>query len=107
MDPSRGRLLCGTRRRALLYPSDLVWHAAPEVRGYRLEFSLPEGSYATVLAGMLLEGESWRGPEAGEKEGMDEAGEEGLAEASLETAEVSEVEGESATLGDSPVGGTE
>jgi len=107
MDPSRGRLFCGTRRRALLYPSDLVWHAAPEVRGYRLEFSLPEGSYATVLAGMLLEGESWRGPEAGEKEGMDEAGEEGLTEESLEASELSEVEGESATLGDSPFGGTE
>jgi hypothetical protein len=38
---------------------------------------------------------------------MDEAGEEGLTEESLEASELTEVEGESATLGDSPFRGTE
>ena len=87
LDAQKGRLLTGTRRRALVYPADLSWHPAPAVNGYRLEFSLPEGSYATVLAGILMEGESWRGPEAGDNPGLDEAGEEGLTEEKTKAAD--------------------
>jgi len=95
LDGQKGRLLSGTRRRALVYPTDLTWHPAPAVNGYRLEFSLPEGSYATVLAGILMEGENWRGPEAGDNLGMDEAGEEGLTEGETESAGMAGEPGES------------
>jgi tRNA pseudouridine13 synthase len=42
-----GKLLQGTRRHNLVYPTDLS--AAMEGAGLRLFFSLPAGSYATVL----------------------------------------------------------
>lgn len=88
-------LLTGTRRRALVYPNDLTWHPAPAVNGYRLEFSLPEGSYATVLAGILMEGEKWQGPEVGVAQGMDEAGEEGLTEGESEPLGIAAEAGDS------------
>jgi tRNA pseudouridine13 synthase len=42
-----GKLLQGTRRHNLVYVDDLSWQEAPE--GLRFSFSLPAGSYATVL----------------------------------------------------------
>ena len=42
-----GKLLLGTRRHNLVYIADLS--AAPEEEGVRLLFTLPAGSYATVL----------------------------------------------------------
>jgi tRNA pseudouridine13 synthase len=42
-----GKLLQGTRRHNLVYLDDL--NAAPEPEGIRLTFTLPAGSYATVL----------------------------------------------------------
>jgi tRNA pseudouridine13 synthase len=42
-----GKLLEGTRRKNLVYPDDLA--AAPESAGWRFRFTLPAGSYATVL----------------------------------------------------------
>jgi tRNA pseudouridine13 synthase len=42
-----GKLLQGTRRHNLVYIDDLA--AGPEAEGLRLTFSLPAGSYATVL----------------------------------------------------------
>jgi tRNA pseudouridine13 synthase len=42
-----GKLLQGTRRHNLVYPDDLAWE--PDALGIRLTFSLPAGSYATVL----------------------------------------------------------
>ena len=42
-----GKLLEGTRRHNLVYIDDLA--ASWEAEGLRLEFSLPSGSYATVL----------------------------------------------------------
>ncbi len=42
-----GKLLQGTRRHNLFYPGDLKFTAEPD--GLRLTFSLPAGSYATVL----------------------------------------------------------
>jgi tRNA pseudouridine13 synthase len=42
-----GKLLSGTRRHNLIYLSDLT--AAREAEGVRLSFTLPAGSYATVL----------------------------------------------------------
>jgi tRNA pseudouridine13 synthase len=42
-----GKLLQGTRRHNLVYPDDLAATWVPE--GLRLTFSLPAGSYATVL----------------------------------------------------------
>jgi tRNA pseudouridine13 synthase len=42
-----GKLVQGTRRYNLVYVDDLA--AAPEPEGLRLSFSLPAGSYATVL----------------------------------------------------------
>lgn len=79
-DSRLGRLLPGTRRRALIYPADLEFEPTPEAAGFTLRFSLPEGSYATVLAGMLMDGENWKGPEVEAGEVVDEAGEEGLTE---------------------------
>ena len=60
---SKGKLFPGARRRALLYPGDPSWQPATGHGGFELQFSLQEGSYATVMAGILLEGEDWRGPE--------------------------------------------
>jgi tRNA pseudouridine13 synthase len=42
-----GKLVQGTRRHNLFYLSDLEWAAEPE--GVRLAFTLPAGSYATVV----------------------------------------------------------
>jgi tRNA pseudouridine13 synthase len=42
-----GKLLSGTRRHNLVYVDDLS--AARELDGVRLNFTLPAGSYATVL----------------------------------------------------------
>ena len=42
-----GKLLMGTRRHNLVYVDDLA--AEPEPNGLRLTFTLPAGSYATVL----------------------------------------------------------
>ncbi|HVS33961.1 MAG TPA: tRNA pseudouridine(13) synthase TruD [Gemmataceae bacterium] len=42
-----GKLLSGTRRHNLIYLDDLT--AAPEPDGLRLNFTLPAGSYATML----------------------------------------------------------
>jgi len=42
-----GKLLLGTRRHNLVYLDDLA--AAWEPEGLRLSFTLPAGSYATVL----------------------------------------------------------
>ena len=42
-----GKLLLGTRRHNLIYVEDLA--AALDPEGARLEFTLPAGSYATVL----------------------------------------------------------
>jgi len=42
-----GKLVQGTRRHNLVYLDDLA--AAPEEQGVRLSFTLPAGSYATVL----------------------------------------------------------
>jgi len=42
-----GKLVQGTRRHNLIFPSDL--EANLESEGVRLTFTLPAGSYATVL----------------------------------------------------------
>lgn len=47
-----GKLLQGTRRKNLVYADDLS--AAPEAAGIRLRFTLPAGSYATVLLRELM-----------------------------------------------------
>jgi tRNA pseudouridine13 synthase len=49
---SFGKLLQGTRRHNLVYVDDL--EAAAEAKGIRLSFSLPAGSYATVLLRELM-----------------------------------------------------
>lgn len=50
-----GKLLAGTRRHNLVYVDDLA--AEPEPDGLRLTFSLPAGSYATVLLGEVMKTE--------------------------------------------------
>lgn len=50
-----GKLLQGTRRHNLVYPGDLA--AAQEADGLRLSFTLPAGSYATVLLRELMKSE--------------------------------------------------
>jgi tRNA pseudouridine13 synthase len=47
-----GKLVQGTRRHNLIYLDDLA--AAPEVDGIRITFSMPAGSYATVLLRELM-----------------------------------------------------
>jgi tRNA pseudouridine13 synthase len=47
-----GKLLMGTRRHNLIYVDDL--QATQETSGLRVTFSLPAGSYATVLLGELM-----------------------------------------------------
>jgi len=49
-----GKLLQGTRRHNLVYPGDLAAKQANE--GFQLTFSLPAGSYATVLLRELMKG---------------------------------------------------
>src|SRR5439155_22682146 len=50
-----GKLLAGTRRHNLVYVDDLA--AAAEDEGVRLTFTLPAGSYATVLLREVLHNE--------------------------------------------------
>lgn len=47
-----GKLLQGTRRHNLAFPGDLQAQVEPE--GLRLTFTLPAGSYATVLLGEIM-----------------------------------------------------
>jgi tRNA pseudouridine13 synthase len=47
-----GKLLQGSRRHNLVYPTDLRCTAQPD--GLQLEFVLPAGSYATVLLGEIM-----------------------------------------------------
>jgi tRNA pseudouridine13 synthase len=47
-----GKLLSGTRRAGIVYPDDLQAETIPE--GVRLQFTLPSGSYATVLLRELM-----------------------------------------------------
>jgi tRNA pseudouridine13 synthase len=51
-----GKLLQGTRRHNLVYLDDLA--AVVEREGLRLSFSLPAGSYATVLLREIMKGET-------------------------------------------------
>jgi tRNA pseudouridine13 synthase len=51
-----GKLLSGTRRHNLVYVEDLA--AAEEAEGVRLTFTLPAGSYATVLLREVTRGEA-------------------------------------------------
>jgi tRNA pseudouridine13 synthase len=50
-----GKLLSGTRRHNLIYLDDLT--AAREAEGVRLSFTLPAGSYATVLLREVMKGD--------------------------------------------------
>jgi tRNA pseudouridine13 synthase len=50
-----GKLVQGTRRHNLVYLDDLA--AAPDADGIRLSFSLPAGSYATVLLREVMKAE--------------------------------------------------
>jgi tRNA pseudouridine13 synthase len=50
-----GKLLSGTRRHNLIYLDDLITTSEPE--GIRLSFTLPAGSYATVLLREITKGE--------------------------------------------------
>jgi tRNA pseudouridine13 synthase len=56
-----GKLLQGTRRHNLVYLDDLT--AAVEPEGVRLAFTLPAGSYATVLLGELMKAPDLAGGE--------------------------------------------
>jgi tRNA pseudouridine13 synthase len=56
-----GKLLQGTRRKNLIYVDDLEFCAIPE--GMRLCFSLPAGSYATVLLGEFMKNGKFDGDE--------------------------------------------
>ena len=51
-----GKLLMGTRRHNLIYVDELT--AESEADGLRLTFTLPAGSYATVLLREVMKGES-------------------------------------------------
>ncbi len=57
-----GKLMQGTRRHNLIYCDDLS--AAPEPEGVRLTFTLPAGSYATVLLREVMKTDSADGDEA-------------------------------------------
>jgi tRNA pseudouridine13 synthase len=56
-----GKLLSGTRRYCVIYIDDL--DAQVESEGVRLSFSLPAGSYATVLLRELTRGSTGEGEE--------------------------------------------
>jgi tRNA pseudouridine13 synthase len=58
-----GKLMPGTRRHNLVYVDDLA--AAEEPEGVRLTFTLPAGSYATVLLRELTKGDPADGGEEG------------------------------------------
>ncbi len=51
-----GKLMQGTRRHNFIYPDGLT--AVPEAEGIRLTFTLPAGSYATVLLAEVMKAES-------------------------------------------------
>lgn len=59
-----GKLVQGTRRHNLIYLDDLA--AAVEAEGVRLSFTLPAGSYATVLLREVMKVEPTDGDEAGD-----------------------------------------
>jgi tRNA pseudouridine13 synthase len=59
-----GKLLPGTRRHNLIYLDDLA--AVVEPDGVRLTFTLPAGSYATVLLREITKGEGVAGDDGGE-----------------------------------------
>jgi len=56
-----GKLLQGTRRKNLVYVDDL--EIAPESDGIRLNFSMPAGSYATVLLREFMKNVNFDGDE--------------------------------------------
>jgi tRNA pseudouridine13 synthase len=56
-----GKLLAGARRHNLVYVDDLS--AAAEPDGLRLTFTLPAGSYATVLLGEVMKSASYESEE--------------------------------------------
>jgi tRNA pseudouridine13 synthase len=56
-----GKLLQGTRRKNLIYVDDLQFASVP--KGIRLSFSLPPGSYATVLLGEFMKNGNFDGDE--------------------------------------------
>jgi tRNA pseudouridine13 synthase len=51
-----GKMLQGTRRHNLIYVADLA--AVPESEGVRVSFTLPAGSYATVLLREIMKSET-------------------------------------------------
>jgi tRNA pseudouridine13 synthase len=59
-----GKLLQGTRRHNLVYADDLVGAVEPD--GARLSFTLPAGSYATVLIREITKTETLKTAEEGE-----------------------------------------
>jgi tRNA pseudouridine13 synthase len=59
-----GKLLSGTRRYAFVYPEDLAAEVIPE--GVRLVFTLPAGSYATVLVRELTHSDRLEAEDADE-----------------------------------------
>ena len=56
-----GKLLLGTRRHNLIYVDDLTGEV--ETEGVRLRFTLPAGSYATVLLREITKADSLEGGE--------------------------------------------
>jgi tRNA pseudouridine13 synthase len=56
-----GKLMSGTRRHALVYPDDLVHEWTAD--GLRLTFTLPAGSYATVLLAEVMKADAAAGDE--------------------------------------------
>jgi tRNA pseudouridine13 synthase len=54
-----GKLMSGTRRFGLIYLDDLAGHVEPE--GVRLSFTLPAGSYATVVVRELTHSQHLEG----------------------------------------------
>jgi tRNA pseudouridine13 synthase len=61
---AHGRLLTGTRRYAFVYPEALSAEVVPE--GVRLRFTLPAGSYATVLVRELTHSDHLQAEDADE-----------------------------------------
>jgi tRNA pseudouridine13 synthase len=58
-----GKLLPGTRRHTIVYLDDLAVAEAPE--GVRLTFTLPAGSYATVLLREITKSDNLESSEEG------------------------------------------
>jgi tRNA pseudouridine13 synthase len=61
---NQGRLLMGTRRYMFIYPEEMKGEIVPE--GVQLRFSLPAGSYATVLLHELTHSERLEAEDADE-----------------------------------------